>query len=125
MNLLVLAAGIIAVFTTLVHVIAGQIDPARPLLTSDLEPVAKATLMACWHIVSLALASSSLALVYASVDAENVASTMVWWIGLAYAAFAAVFVIVGWFFFGAKGLIKLPQWTLLLPIGVLAMFGAG
>lgn len=41
-----------------------------------------------------------------------------------FIAFSAVFLIVGWFFFGYRAIIKLPQWVLLLPIGVLGVIGA-
>lgn len=124
MNCWLLAAGAIAGFTTLIHVFAGQIDPVRPFLKSDLAAIPKATLLVCWHMVSVMLLLSSAALLYAGIN-----NTAAWQlpsqgIAIVWAAFVGVFVVVGGYFFGIRTLIKLPQWTLLLPVAILAWLGA-
>ncbi|WP_196761479.1 hypothetical protein [Pseudoalteromonas luteoviolacea] len=55
MNIWILSAGTLALFTTAVHILAGQVDPIRPFLRSNLDEVPKATLLACWHMVSVML----------------------------------------------------------------------
>ncbi|MGF1713252.1 hypothetical protein L4C37_22160, partial [Vibrio kagoshimensis] len=45
-------------------------------------------------------------------------------LGFLYILYASVFVAVGLYFFGSKVFVKLPQWILLLPIGLLAIYGA-
>ena len=64
MNIWIFSSGLLALFTTLVHVFAGQIDPVRPFLKSKLDDIPKATLLACWHLVSVTLFVSSLMLLY-------------------------------------------------------------
>jgi hypothetical protein len=63
-NIWIFIAGIIGLFTSLVHIFAGQIDPVRAFLKSDLPEIPKATLLACWHIVSVTLLASGLVLTY-------------------------------------------------------------
>lgn len=123
MNFWIISAGLLAAFTSLVHVFAGQIDPVRPFLKSDLADVPKATLLACWHTVSTVLIISSLAFIYAGwVNMESL-KTAVILLSLTYIIFSVVFIGVGWYFFGYRTLIKLPQWVLLLPIGILGYIG--
>ncbi|WP_251358806.1 hypothetical protein [Kangiella sp. TOML190] len=124
MNVWILSAGGLGLLTALIHLFAGQADPVRPFLKSNLEDVPKATLLACWHLVSVTLFVSSLALLYVGwhdLQAFYLATRLV---GALYLLFALVFIAVGWYFFANKVFIKLPQWTLLLPIGLLASYGA-
>lgn len=124
MNIWILSSGLLGIFTTLIHVFAGQTDPVRPFLKSELEPVPKATLLACWHLVSVTLLASSMVLTYIGWNSLGALYIPTLFLGLLYVLFALVFVVVGWYFFGSKVFIKLPQWVLLLPIGVLASYGA-
>lgn len=124
MNLWILSAGVLGLFTSLVHIFAGQIDPVRPFLKSDLADIPKATLLACWHIVSVVLVLSSNALVY--IGWSNLASlnTSVIALSSTFVVFSLVFIGVGWSFFGFSTFFKLPQWVLLLPIGMLGLIGS-
>lgn len=124
MNYWILGAGILGALTSLVHILAGQIDPVRPFLKSDLAEIPKATLLACWHMVSAILVISAGSFIYVgltNIETLNIAVTT---ISLTFVVFAAVFICVGWHFFGFRTLVKLPQWVLLLPIGVLGYVGA-
>ncbi|KJY73434.1 hypothetical protein TW78_09650 [Vibrio coralliilyticus] len=123
MNTWVLIAGLICLFTSCVHVFAGQLDPVRPFLKSDLPDIPKATLLACWHMVSATLIICGLVLTY--VGWLNVTSfeNVVIGISIAFIIFSVVFLSVGWYFFNLKAFTTLPQWTLLLPIGVFGLVG--
>lgn len=123
MNILIWSSGLLCIFTSLIHVFAGQVDPVRPFLKSNLEDIPKATLLACWHIVSVTLLVSSLALSYVGWYGLHELYLSTRFIGILYTLFALVFVCVGWFFFGVKVFFKLPQWILLLLIGFLALYG--
>ncbi|GAK84140.1 hypothetical protein JCM19238_1706 [Vibrio ponticus] len=123
MNIWLLSAGGLGIFTTLVHVFAGQVDPVRPFLKSTLAEVPKATLLACWHLVSVTLISCSLVILYIAWFDLSLQYLLVQFIGWLYVLFALVFVGVGWYFFAYKVFFKLPQWILLLPIGGLALYG--
>ncbi|PMH02758.1 hypothetical protein [Vibrio splendidus] len=124
MNIWIFSSGLLALFTTLVHVFAGQIDPVRPFLKSKLDDIPKATLLACWHLVSVTLFVSSLILLYVGWYGIDSLYFLIQLLGFLYILYASVFVAVGLYFFGAKVFVKLPQWILLLPIGLLANYGA-
>jgi hypothetical protein len=123
-NIWIFSAGIIGLLTAVVHIFAGQVDPVRPFLKSDLPDIPKATLLACWHIVSVTLFICGLALTYIGWFNLDVFLNLVLSISIAFVIFSLVFVAVGWHFFGLQTFIKLPQWVLLLPIGVLGVIGA-
>ncbi|WP_394252207.1 hypothetical protein [Vibrio profundi] len=123
MNIWIFSSGLLALLTTLVHVFAGQIDPVRPFLKSKLDDTPKATLLACWHLVSVTLFVSSLMLLYVGWYGIDSLDFLIQLLGFLYILYAIVFVVVGLYFFGAKVLVKLPQWILLLPIGLLATYG--
>ncbi|MCX5409632.1 hypothetical protein OHA37_37965 [Streptomyces sp. NBC_00335] len=126
MNSWFLAAGITAVGVAVVHMVGGHRDVVRPLLSSGLADEPKRVLHAVWHMVSVDLALSGLALLYLSLkDAGTPGTGMVAWFVAAHflayaAAFLAVTLSVGW----SRPLLRLPQWILLLPVAVLAAAGA-
>ena len=124
MNIWIFSSGLLALFTTLVHVFAGQIDPVRPFLKSKLDDIPKATLLACWHLVSVTLFVSSLMLLYVGWYGIDSLYFLIQSLGFLYILYASVFVAVGLYFFGSKVFVKLPQWIFLLPIGLLAIYGA-
>lgn len=75
-------------------------------------------------MVSITLLMSAAAFIYAgwlNVETLNIAVTVV---SITYVIFSFIFVCVGWYFFGYRTFIKLPQWILLLPIGILGCIGA-
>ncbi len=123
MNSWIFAAGIIGLFTSLVHIFAGQVDPVRPFLKSELPDIPKATLLGCWHIVSTILVLSGGALTYIGWFNLSSLQSMVIGISISFVMFSLVFIIVGWYFFKFQTFIKLPQWLLLLPIGILGLIG--
>lgn len=124
MNRPLLVTSLIAAFTACVHVFVGTPEIATPLLNSSLALEVSFLLYACWYLVSVALAFSAVAFFVSALPRYSQPARMlalfVSWLWL---AFGVVFVIVG--FFGANGtlLFKLPQWTLLLPVGILGLFG--
>jgi riboflavin transporter FmnP len=123
-NSWIFAAGIMGLFTSLVHIFAGQLDPVRPFLKSDLPDIPKATLLGCWHMVSAILVLSGFALTYIGWFNLNSLQSMVIGISISFIIFSLVFIAVGWYFFKFQAFIKLPQWVLLLPIGILGLVGA-
>ena len=123
MNTWIFAAGVICIFTSLVHIFAGQVDPVRPFLKSDLSDIPKATLLACWHMVSAILVLSGVALAYIGWFNISTFQNLVIGISISFLIFSLVFIAVGWHFFKLHAFIKLPQWTLLLPIGILGLIG--
>lgn len=125
MNRPLLVAALLAAFTAAVHAFAGGQDVAAPLLASTLAEVPKRTLHAVWHMASVVLALSAPALFVGSLPRHAAAARyLVLFVSALWCAFAAVFLIVvavqpdgGWLF-------RLPQWSLLLPVGALGFWGA-
>ena len=99
MNTWIFIAGIIGLFTSCVHVVAGQVDPIRPFLKSELPDEIKATLLGCWHVVSVTLIICGLVLTYAGWFNLTSYSNVVFGISTSFVIFSLVFIAVGWHFF--------------------------
>ena len=120
-----MTAGGLATFTALVHLLAGTPEIQGPLLAAPLPAPLGWLLLACWHLVSVALAVSGLALLWCARPAHRSrAGVLPAVVGRMWLGFGAVFVAVALAWRGPAGLALLPQWTLLLPVGVLALLSA-
>jgi hypothetical protein len=121
-NWLVLSAGILAAVTTLIHLIFGGKDVVRPLLASSIDDVVKLTLYACWHLVSAALFLSSMALIWNGIglyqSPETIAFVSIMWL-----TFGSVFLAITLGVARPSGIFRLPQWALLVPVGLLGLWG--
>ncbi|AGK75159.1 hypothetical protein SFUL_175 [Streptomyces microflavus DSM 40593] len=125
MNGWLLAAGITALGVAAVHIVAGHRDVVRPLLSCGLGDEPKRVLHAVWHMVSIDLALSGLALLHLSLtDSTSGTGLVAWFVAAHFIAYAAAFLFVtlsvGW----PRPLLRLPQWILLLPVAALAAAGA-
>ncbi|MFD0151194.1 hypothetical protein ACWGQ4_15925 [Streptomyces sp. NPDC055721] len=125
MNGWYLAAGITAVGVAAVHIVGGRRDVVRPLLSCGLADEPKRVLHAVWHMVSIDLVLSGLALLYLSpMDGTSGTGLVAWFVAAHFIAYAAAFLVVtlsvGW----PRPLLRLPQWILLLPVAALAAAGA-
>jgi hypothetical protein len=121
-NWFVLSAGILAGMTALIHVIAGGKDVARPLLASAFDEVVKLTLYACWHLVSVALFLSSIALLGNGAGFYD-SPEMVAFVSIMWLMFGAVFLVVTLGIAKPRGLLRFPQWAVLVPVGLLGLWG--
>jgi hypothetical protein len=121
-NWLILSSGFLAGITALIHIVAGGKDVARPLLASSIDEVVKLTLYACWHLVSVALVLSSLALLASGAGLMR-APWMVAFVSTLWLFFGSVFLVVTLSLAKPQGLLRLPQWILLLPVGILGLWG--
>lgn len=122
MNWLVLASGVLATLTAAIHLVAGGKDVARPLLESSLAEDVKLTLYACWHLVSVALVFSSVALLANGIGLM-VSDLTVAFISVLWLLFGIVFLAVALWVAQPRGLLRFPQWVLLLPVGALGLWG--
>ncbi|MGW7130666.1 hypothetical protein ACWGIA_20285 [Streptomyces bobili] len=124
MNGWLLAAGITALGVAAVHIVGGHRDVVRPLLSCGLADEPKRVLHAVWHMVSIDLVLSGLALFYLSLaDGMSDTGLVAWFVAAHFIAYAAAFLVVtlsvGW----PRPLLRLPQWILLLPVAALAAAG--
>lgn len=121
-NRRLLSAGLLALFTAAVHVVAGGRGIAAPLLASTLAEVPRVTLYGVWHLVSLVLALSGAALLLAARPrALAPARWMVAFIGALWLGFGLVLLGIAALQPGGGWWLKLPQWLLLMPVGALAL----
>jgi hypothetical protein len=126
MNRPLVVAAFLAAFTALVHLFAGGPDIAAPLLASTLADEPRLTLYAVWHMATVALALSALALFVAALPRHAAAARyMVLFISALWCAFGIVFLSVIAIQQEGEWLFKLPQWLLLLPVGLLGLWGSG
>lgn len=124
MNKPILLAALLALFTAVVHVVGGGADIARPLLDSPLDLTLKFTLYAVWHGISVTLACSGIALLfcarrYQAAEARLLATA----VSLLWISFGGVFLAIAAAYPEHDLLFKLPQWILLLPVGLLGLWG--
>lgn len=125
MNRLLVIAALLAAFTAAAHIFAGGTDVAVPLLASSIAEEPKLTLYAVWHMASVTLAMSAVALFVGSLPRHAYAARyLVLFVSALWCAFGVVFLVVvaiqpenGW-------LLKLPQWLLLFPVGLLGLWAA-
>ena len=115
-----LIAGIINLITALVHTFVGQIELINPLLISNLTTQKKAEWFSVWHIVTILLfASAYFILKNAFATFEQRQPELMRYVGILYIAFSIPFIISSFMY-----QLLVPQWILLLPIGLLIYFGA-
>lgn len=126
MNRPLVVAALLAAFTAAVHLFAGGPDVATPLLTSALADEPKLTLYAVWHMATVVLTISAVALFFAALPRHATAARyMVLFISALWCAFGIVFLVVIAIQPESDLLFKLPQWILLLPVGLLGLWGSG
>ena len=115
-NYFILIAGVLNLFTALLHTIMGQIELVSPLQKSGLTNQAKAEWFGVWHMVTIFLFATSFLLAKNYINGNKVETVK--HIGFLYILLSIPFCV-------SSVIHKLlaPQWILLLPIGILIYFG--
>ncbi len=124
-NRILLGAGTAAALTALIHIVGGGIDVARPLVESPLAEEPRLVMFAVWHMASVALTLSATALLFAALRRHRQpAHYLAIFVGVMWLGFGLCFVSVGLTQPGGDLFKVLPQWILLIPTGVMALWGA-
>ena len=114
-----LIAGVINLFTAILHLVGGQITLVDPMLQSELSAQVKTELVGAWHIVTIVLYFTSIVLLKHGLKPRNEqGKTLIQFIGINYVFFAGCFMVSSVVFVQFA-----PQWVLLLPIGIVALLG--
>jgi hypothetical protein len=114
-----LTAGIVNLLTALIHTFGGQMDLVNPLLKSNLSDQTKAEWFGVWHLVTLLLFATSYVIFRNTLVAVQVRKPeIISSIGFLYVLFSVPFIISS-----IINSLLAPQWILLLPIGLLLLFG--
>jgi hypothetical protein len=124
MNRTLLFTALIAAFTAAIHIFVGTPEIQKPLLQSGLPQEVRLLLYTCWHLVSVTLSLSAVAFfVSAFANLSDSSRNMVKLVSFMWLCFGFVFVAVALLHSGVSMLLKLPQWILLLPVGLLGLLG--
>ena len=116
MNVFWLAAGAIAALTALVHLIAGHRVPLGVMLAAPFDEVSKRTMHVVWHLVTIDLVLSAAVLCAAGIWPGRVSSQLPGVVAVQHGLYAIAFVVIALASRLPRGLWKLPQWTLFVPI---------
>jgi hypothetical protein len=124
MNKRLFIAALLTAFIAAVHIFAGGADVAAPLLASSLAEETRLTLYAVWHLVSVTLVLSAIALYFSALPHHAVvARYLALFISVLWLCFGAVFLVVAFIQPGEGLFFKMPQWILFLPAGLLGLWG--
>ncbi len=121
MKKLLIIAAFINLTVAVIHTFIGESDIVAPLLATDAADTVRWTLHSAWHMISVVLFISALALFYVSRKGKDDPHIKILsnYIGIQYIALAMVFVVTsvvyGIFF---------PQIVMLAPIGILALLAS-
>lgn len=118
-----IVASVIAAITTFIHLRLGGEDVVALMLQGGFDEVAKTTMHAVWHMVSVALGSSALALFVAGLQGGHGRLALMRLLAWQYALFGALCLWLGAQRFGWLGVWLLPQWVLLWPIALVIWWG--
>ncbi len=123
MNGFWLAASAIAAVTALIHLIAGHRAPLGVMLAADFDEVAKRTMHVVWHLVTIDLVISAAVLFAAAAWPARVSTQLPGVVAVQHGLYAVAFVVIALASRLPRGLLKLPQWILFVPIVGLAVAG--
>jgi len=124
MRKIIFAAAVVNALTAGVHIFMGGADVVAPLFDSNLQRIPLLTLYAVWHMVSAILVLSAIALFLLSYRKKSLEKGLLFFLGVTYSVFGLVFLVVCFVNFDGSLFLELPQWMLLLPVGVLTLLSA-
>lgn len=117
MNYFIAGAAALMGLTSAVHIFAGTGEIMSPIVAADvLDPAIRAIAMVVWHMVSLVLVLSTLAIGYLAVRSNSALGSFV---VASQFGFALIFLYYNITQFGA--LFVLPQWTVFVLCPVLML----
>ena len=113
-----IAAGL-CLATWALHTFAGGRIAAKPLLSSDLDPVPMFTNYYCWHLITITLFVMSAGFAFAAYEPTG------WDVGVIMLTLSAAYcawslALVAW---KHRHPFQLPQWLLFLAISAAALVG--
>ena len=120
MNKWIFSAGVLSLFTCVVHVFGGGPEVHVPVLNSTLSIELKAIISVLWHWTTAVLIINGVALIWAAKRAEQQKVVTIL-VGMQYVAFAGMFMFYSLYLLGSA--MSMPQWTLFLAIVLVSMIG--
>jgi hypothetical protein len=114
----IIAAGIINLFSAILHLVGGQIELVNPLLNSNISIQQKGELTGAWHIVSILLFFTAFIILNVGFKHKTQKKELLKTIAFLYLLSGLPFIVVSYWYN-----IYALQWVLLIPIGVILMLG--
>lgn len=125
MNKYLIATTLLSSFTAILHTFIGTSEIEIPLLSAGLKPEISLLLLACWHLVSVTLILSAVAYFLIAKNIHNQQySILGQFISVLWIGFGFVFILIALIYADPRMLLLLPQWILLIPIGLLGFWGS-
>ncbi len=125
MNRLMIISTILAFLSFFVHTIVGTHEIYNPLFSSTIDEVSLHILYTCWHIVTVTLLILSFGLLWCLKNkGDESGKTLAIFISILWISFGCVFIIIALSMSGISGLLALPQWILLIPVGIFGILGS-
>lgn len=121
-NVYLLAAGMLASITFLIHTFYGGEEIAKPLLKSKLDQDVKMTVYATWHMATVTLLASAGVLLCAGAG-YSIPYELLLFVSVGWILFGLVFLWINLCKVQPRTLFGLPQWVMLLPVGILGILG--
>ena len=122
MNILLLIAGIGALVVFALHTFVGQSKMVIPFLANDIDQEQKLVMLANYFVVAVVLLGSGVVLFLGGIG-TSISDDLLTFVSSAWILFGMIFLAISLFVARPAGLLRLPQWTLLIPIGVLGLLG--
>ena len=119
---MVLLAGVIAGFATIGHFTMGTKLYLKPFLGTELDLIPKNVILSVFHYISVYQILSSLVLIMVGINFENCQhdpTMLLNFVGLNYALFALVQIVIALTSSVKGGLFKMFQWIFWILIAVL------
>jgi hypothetical protein len=111
----------LSVFMLIGHLAAGMKMYLKPMLESNTEEVAKNVMHAVFHYMTIVMLLSAVYLVSFAHNLFPISLDIVRFIGIFYLVCGLTQMVMAISTNGMKGLMKMFQWTMFLPIGILAV----
>jgi hypothetical protein len=126
MNVYLIVAGIVALFTTVGHFTIGSKQFLQPMLASTFDPLTQKVMHCVFHYVSafLILSTAAMLLIGFGVDLGAGTQLLVRFIALNYAGFAVWQIALASTSGIPNGVFKMFQWIFFALIAIFGWFGS-
>jgi len=123
MNLLILIASILSMLAAIIHMIGGEKTVFDHLLKSDVKLNSKLELRGVWYAFGIDLAITSIFLFFLSFESSLVENQLfIIFCSLRFILYG-LGVLFAVLITDRKHFFKVPQWLLLLVIGIITLLG--
>lgn len=113
-----------AAFGAFLHTVFGTSEVHTPLLQSAIPREVSLLLYVCWHLITIVLIGSTIVLFLAMrAQGKNPWIGAARFVGALWFSFGLVFIAIALTFANAAMVLILGQWIILIPIGLLALYG--